>query len=168
LFELLHPRLWLLIGASAFVTLIAFTNLASLLMARGAARRQEMGVRAAIGASRARLVRQLLVESETIAVLGAVAGFVLASWIFRLLVARVPPGSFPLLPSGVDARALTFAIASALACGALFGVVPALRASKPDLESVWRGRLRLSAPRARRAGAALVAAEIALGLVLLC
>jgi len=168
LFELLHPRLWLLIGASAFVTLIAFTNLASLLMARGAARRQEMGIRAAIGASRGRLVRQLLVESEVIAILGAIAGFAFASWIFELLAARVPQGSFLLLPDRVDARALTFAIASALACGAVFGVLPALRVSKADLEGALRGRLRPSAPGARRAGAALVTAEVALGLVLLC
>src|SRR6185503_1692925 len=88
-----------------------------------------MGIRAAIGASRGRLVRQLLVESEVIAILGAIAGFVFASWIFELLAARVP---------------------------------------KADLEGALRGRLRLSAPGAGRAGAALVTAEVALGLVLLC
>ena len=168
LFELQHARLWLLIGASTFVTLIAFTNLASLLMARSMARRQEMSVRAAIGASRGRLIRQLLVESELIALLGAMAGFAIAIWIFKLLTARVPQGSLHLLPDAPDARALAFAIASALVCGAVLGVVPALRVSKADLDGAWRGRLRLSGPSARRAGAALVTAEVALGLVLLC
>jgi predicted permease len=137
-------------------------------MARGMARRQEMSVRAAIGASRGRLIRQLLVESELIALLGAMAGFAIATWIFKLLAARVPQGSLHLLPDAPDARALAFAIASALVCGAVLGVVPALRVSKADLDGAWRGRLRLSGPSARRAGAALVTAEVALGLVLLC
>jgi putative ABC transport system permease protein len=169
LFELSHPLLFLLIGASAFVTVIAFTNLASLLLARGSARRQEIGIRAAIGASRARLVRQLLVESQVIALAGAAAGLAFASWLFRLLAAQVPPSSgYQLVPDGLHLRALAFGIGSALACGAIFGILPAARVSLPDLDGALRGRLKAAAPGTRRAGALLVTAEVALGLILLC
>ena len=169
LFELSHPLLFLLIGASAFVTVIAFTNLASLLLARGSARRQEIGIRAAIGASRGRLVRQLLVESQVIALAGAAAGLVFASWLFKVLAAQVPASSgYQLIPEGLHLRALVFGIALSLACGAIFGVLPAARVSLPDLDGALRGRLKGTAPGSRRAGAVLVAAEVALGLILLC
>jgi predicted permease len=169
LFERSHSLLFLLIGASAFVTVIAFTNLASLLLARGTARQQEIGIRAAIGASRGRLVRQLLVESQVLALAGSVAGLALGWWVFKLIAAQVPGGSyFYLVPEGLDGRALIFAVASALACGAIFGVLPAAKVSLPDVDGALRGRLKSAAPGARRAGALLVAAEVALGLILLC
>jgi predicted permease len=169
LFELSHPLLYLLIGASAFVTVIAFTNLASLLLARGSARRQEIGIRAAIGAGRGRLIRQLLVESQVIALAGSVAGVVIATWVFRLIAAQVPANSsYTLVPDGLDLRAMLFGVASSLACGAIFGILPAARVSLPDLDGALRGRLKAAAPAGRRAGAVLVAAEVALGLILLC
>jgi putative ABC transport system permease protein len=167
LFELSRPLLWLLIGASGFVLLIAFTNLASLLMARGTARQQEVGIRAAVGASRWRIIRQLLIESQVIAAAGAAAGLLLAAWAFQLIASQLPAGYYRLVPEGLDARAMVFGVCSSLLCGALFSMVPALRLSMPNLDAALRGRRTRASAGTTRAGAVLVAAEVALGLVLL-
>ena len=126
---------WLLLGAASLVLLIACADIASLLLVRGERRREEIAIRLAIGASRGRLVRQLLVESLLLGGLGAAAGVAVAYWTVTLLRSAIPDG-FPIptvAAAGVDPRVLAFAVASALAGAVGFGLAPALRASGTDL-----------------------------------
>ena len=116
------------------VLLIACANVANLLIARGFMRQKEIAVRLSLGASRGRLVRQLLVESLTLSLLGGVAGVFLSIVLTRALVTLVPAGDSPLLIQATpDVRVLGFAFALTLATGVIFGLLPALRASRPDL-----------------------------------
>ena len=167
-----RPVLLVLLGTVAFVLLIACVNVANLLLARLAARRRELVVRLALGASRWRLVRQLLVESLLLAVLGGAAGVLLAKWGVALLVAAVPPQQLMAMPYlrglGLDWRVLGFACAVTLLTGLVFGVAPALRASKPDLrESLQEGARGTTGGADRRLRELLVVSETALALVLL-
>ena len=162
-----QPLLVLLV-ASAVVLLIACINIASLQVTRGATRARELAVRRALGATRGRLVSQLLVESSLLALLGGALGLAFAVGMTRVLVRLVPLGSVPRLEEiTVDSRLLLFTFATALATGLLFGLWPALRASDPRLSPALResGRRGSSAqsPRLRRA---LVVTELALALVL--
>ena len=128
-----RPVLWLLLGAVAFVLLIACADVANLLLARAVAREREMSVRAALGASRLRLLRQNLVESLLISGLGGVAGLLLATWslgAIRLLV----PSNMPLAaPIRIDGGVLAFTMGVSLASGLLFGLFPSLHAYRSDL-----------------------------------
>ena len=167
--------LWILLGAVGFVLLISCANVANLLLARAAVRAREMAVRAAIGAGRWRVVRQLLTESLLLAGLGGILGFILGAWGVRVLLLFVP-GNIPRLtnPDGLtsapplDWRIAAFTIGVALLTGVLFGLFPALRISNPDLASVLKDAgSRGGTGRHTIARSLLVVTETALALVLL-
>ena len=123
----------ILFAVTATVLLIACANIANLLLARGAGRAAEMAVRLSIGASRAQLVRQLLLESCLLSVLGAIGGLVVAKWTLDLIGSIVPPDAAALVAFKMDPTMLAFAGALALATGVLFGLFPALHSTRPDL-----------------------------------
>jgi predicted permease len=157
-----------LLAAVGFVLLIACANLAGLLLSRGSARQREVAVRAAMGASRARVVRQLLTESLLLAGAGGVLGLVLARWGIEVLRALAPPDTPGIETAGLDPHVLGFTLAVTLATGVLFGLVPALGASRTDVNASLRegGRGSTQGARSHRLRAALVASEIALAFVL--
>jgi putative ABC transport system permease protein len=164
--ELRRPLL-VLLGAVAFVLLIACTNMANLVLPRALARRREMAVRAALGARRSRLVRQLLTESLLLGVVGGVAGLALAYWGLDALVSLAPAGTPRLRDIALDGRVLAFSLAVSLATGVAFGLAPALSASRTDVQAALHESGR-SPALARHPGARLlVVAEIALSLVLM-
>ncbi|HEV8200299.1 MAG TPA: ABC transporter permease [Candidatus Polarisedimenticolia bacterium] len=163
-----RQALWVLFGAVGVVLLIASVNLASLSLARASSRHREMAVRAALGASRGRLVRQLGAESLLLSLLGGAAGVLLAGFGVDLLVALSPASLPRLVEVHLDRRVLLFTLAIALLSGMVFGLGPALWGSRPDLQEMLRSRRGDGAGPARRRGrSVLVVAEIALSLVLL-
>jgi putative ABC transport system permease protein len=163
------PRdlLGLLAGAVAFVLLIACVNCASLLVARAVGRERELTVRVALGASRGRLLRQLLTESVLLGAIGGGAGLLLAAWLVGLL-ARVMPVSVPRASAiGLDWRVAGFTAAVALFAGLIFGTAPALVAAHSTGSGRWKVRgASVSHSRARLRGF-LVVSEVALSMVLL-
>jgi len=163
----IRPSLWILLGAVSFILLIACANVANLLLARGAARRQEVAVRASLGASRARLIRQLLTESALLALLGGALGLLVASWTLPALIALVPPGMIPRLDEvKVNGEVLGFTLMLSLATSLLFGLAPAIEMSKSRLlEFLKQGDGRFTSGQGLRG--LLVVSEIALSLVLL-
>jgi putative ABC transport system permease protein len=163
-----RPALWLLLGAVGFVLLIACANIASLLLTRATARRREMAVRAALGAGRGDLLRQLLVENLLLAIVGGGLGLLLALWGIDLLRA-LNLGNLPRMAEvGVDLRVFAFTALVSLVTGLLFGLVPALYASRVNLSECLKLNARSSAGAASgRLRSLLVIAEVALALVLL-
>ena len=162
------PMLWVLMAAVAMVLLIACVNVASLYLVRSAERGKELAIRAALGAARRRLVAQLLGESLVLGIAGGAAGFLLAFVGLRAIIAMGPTTLPRAAELGIDLRVFGFATAVSLLTGLLFGVVPALRFSRPDLERALRDGSRGSAGRGqRRLRGALVVAEISIALVLL-
>jgi len=158
-----------LLGAVLFVLLIASTNVANMLLARAAGRQKEISIRNALGAGRFRLIRQLLAESLLLAALGGAAGLLLAVWGVYLLVAFGPAGLPRAGEVAVDMRALGFTFAVSLLTGIIFGLAPALQASRPDLNETLKEGMRGATGSAghRRMRSLLVVSEIALSLVLL-
>ena len=158
---------WVLLGGVAVVLLIACGNLANLLLARAVARQREIAVRGALGAGRGRILRQLLTESGLLALLGTGGALLLAPVLLRVLVATAPLDIPFLEQAAVDRRMLAFAAAVAVACAALFGIAPAVRLSRSDLEQALRaGRDASQAGHMRLRGALLVA-QVSLSVVLL-
>ena len=159
----------MLMGLVSLVLVAACANVANLLLARGAARRREIALRLALGASRGRIVRQLLAESLLLASAGAALGTLLAWWGRDLLLALRPFGNAPVvLDLPLDARVLGFTIASAVATALLFGLAPALRATRVDLTAEFQGGTRALVSGGRsRLSQALMVVQIALSLVLL-
>jgi len=163
-----RPLVLALLGAVGFVLLIACANVSNLLLVRASAREREVAIRSALGGDRFRLIRQMLVESGVLALLGGVVGLVLAWGGIQLLLA-LRPEDLPRLDSvGIDVVVLLFTLAAALGAALLFGTIPALQASKPDLAESLRDRGQtLSRTRQRLIRNGIVAFEVALSLVLL-
>jgi predicted permease len=160
--------LWLFLGAVSLVLLIGCVNVANLLLARSAARQREIAIRAALGAGRGRLVRQLLTESLAIGVLGGVAGVGLAYLGVRALVAGAPAYIPRLDEVSVSGPVLVFALGISMLSALLFGLVPSLRASAVHPGVVSEGGARAGSGRRERAGRdALVVTELALSVILL-
>jgi putative ABC transport system permease protein len=165
----IRPALLVFSGAVALVLLIACANVANLLLARATARDREMAVRAALGAGRKRLVRQMLTESLVLAVTGGLLGLALAWWGVQGLKAAAPPTLPRLDEVGLDPVALTFTAVAVVITGFLFGIAPAVRGSGYALHStlVAGGRAGIGGGRGERLRAILVVAQVALALVLL-
>jgi putative ABC transport system permease protein len=160
--------LLILFYAVAFVLLIACANIANLLLARATARQKEMAVRSALGASRLRIVRQLLTESLLISFIGGAFGLVVSFWLTRLLVAISPANTPRFDEIRPDARVIAFVIALAVITGLVFGLAPALQASRVDQSGTLKKSARGSAGgRSDRLRGFLMAGEIALSFVLL-
>ena len=168
LFGEMRPVLLLLFGAVGFVLLIACANFANLLLVRGADRDQELSIRAAIGAGRGRLIRQLVLESTILALVGGAAGALLSVVALRAIVAAAGSDVPRLIEARVDLTTLAFLLMISLLTGGLFGLLPALKLSRVDVADRLRGQGRAStgAARTRRLRTLLVVAEVALALVL--
>ncbi|HEX4947024.1 MAG TPA: ABC transporter permease, partial [Blastocatellia bacterium] len=161
--------LWILLGAVAFVLLIACANVANLLLARATARQKEIAVRAALGATRGTVIRQLLTESVMLSVLGGSAGLVLAWWGTEALIRLSPPELADLQAVQISLPVLLFTFVIALLTGIIFGLVPAVEAARVDLNETLKegGKNPGSTSRSHRLRNVFVVAEVALALVLL-
>jgi macrolide transport system ATP-binding/permease protein len=173
---LIHPILrgpvisfmWVLMATVALVLLIACTNLANLLLARATERRREIAVRLALGATRMRLLRQLLTENVLLSFIGGALGLLLAVWIINVVKAFRPPVNFPLtITLELDARVFAFTLTASVLTGIFFGLMPALQATKPDLVPALKESASQGGFRRSRLRSGLVVAQIALSLVLL-
>ena len=161
--------LLILLGAVCFVLLIACANVANLLLTRSSARSRELAIRAALGAGRARLLRQMLTESLVLALIGGAAGLLLAAWGLDVLQSLAPPGLPRLSDIRIDVRVLGYALGAAVATGLLFGTAPAFHAAGTRASGQLKegGRGGSEGIRGRRLRSVLAIAELAVALVLL-
>ena len=165
----IRPAMLVLLGAVGFVLILACANVANILLSRGLEREHEIAIRAAMGANRKRIVRQLLTESLALAVTGGAGGLLLSYWLIDIIVA-LSPATLPRIEQvTVDGRVLGFSLAVSVLTAVLFGLVPALQFSKPDLNLSLKqgGRSTTGSPARRRTRNLLVIAEMALAIVLL-
>jgi len=164
-----RPALLVLSGAVALVLLIACANVANLLLARATAREKEVAIRLALGAGRARVMRQFLLESLLLSLAGAAAGLLLAGWGVQALVAANPYNIPRLEQAGLDARAVGFTLFVAAVSALLFGLAPALQASRTDFHDALKegGKTSAMGSGGQRVRSALVIFEVALALVVL-
>jgi len=161
--------LGLLFGGVALMLLIGCANVSILLLARGTKRRQELAVRASVGATRGRIARLLLTESLALSLCGAVTGVLLAGLLVKLIVRWLSPDTFPSEAAiGINLAVLLFSTAVALLTGTVFGLSPALQLSRPDLAPAMAGSRRTTGGiRSKRTHGILVASQVALTLILL-
>ena len=164
-----RTALYILLAAVGCVLLIACANVASLVLARSASRSREIALRAALGATRGRIIRQLITESLVLAVVGAIAGTLLARWAISAVVQLYPHNLPRAEQVGIDPRVLAFTAALAIFTGILFGLVPALQASRINLNDAMRegGRGTVGSTHHTRLRSGLVIAETAIGVMLL-
>ncbi|HKS82052.1 MAG TPA: ABC transporter permease [Candidatus Acidoferrales bacterium] len=161
------PLLYVLLGAVGFVLLIACVNIANLLLARSTGRTREFAIRAAMGASRSRVVRQLLTEGVLLSVTGGVLGLLLAAWGTRVAIRMLPQALPRSGQVGLDTHVLIFTLALSLLAGILFGLAPALKAFQTNLQDTLREGGRGSSGRRHRLQSIFVVTETALALILL-
>ncbi len=164
----IRPMLWLLFAAVGVILLIACANLANLTLARGLWRQREIAVRAALGASKWRLIRQLVTETMLISLLGGAAGLLIAHWGLYLLL-KFPQNFVTPEDVTLDKRVLLFALGVSILTGWLFGLLPALQLAKPELQTFLKegGRSGSHGPRWNRIRSGFVVAQVALSLILL-
>jgi putative ABC transport system permease protein len=164
-----RPALLVLLGAVALVLLIACANVANLLLARAATRQKEIAIRAAIGATRWRVIRQLLTESFLLSLMGGIAGVLLAIWAIELLVSAQPANLPRLTEIELDRYVLLYTVGLTTLTGFIFGLAPALQASRSDLNESLKDGMRETSGglRRNRTRSVLVISEIALSLILL-
>src|SRR5580698_2338637 len=163
----IRPTLLVLLGAVGFVLLIACVNVANLMLARSTVRMREFAVRAALGATQGRVVRQLLTESTLLALIGGVLGLLLAVWGTRGALGLLPAALPRSQEIGLDSRVLLFTLLVSVAVGLLFGLVPALRTSRQDLHSTLKDGVRSVGGTHHRTQNTFVVLEVAMALVLL-
>ncbi|MGC2285992.1 MAG: ABC transporter permease [Candidatus Acidiferrum sp.] len=164
-----RPAILMLVGAVCFVLLIACANVANLLLSRATGRRRELAMRLALGATRGRIIRQMLTESILLAIFAGTAGLLLSVWGTKFLASLIPEGIAPMAGVGIDGRVLLFTLAVSLATGILFGIIPASRVSQFHLAPMLqlgggRGSVGTGGHQLRDA---LVICEVALAIVLL-
>jgi len=165
----LKTSLIVLLSAVGFVLLIACANVANLLLARAATRQKEIAVRTALGASRLRVVRQLLTESVLLSVVSGIAGLALSIWLIKLLIAITPPNTPRIDEVGIDLRVFGFTLTVTVLAGLLFGLVPALQTSRPNLNEELKdnGQRGSETGGRNRVGSFLIVSEIAISFILL-
>jgi len=157
-----------LMGVVTLVLLLACVNLANLLLARATERRKELAIRLAVGASRRRIIRQLITESVLLSLAGGAGGLLLAVWINSLVASiKLPTDIAIVFPLGIDWRVLVFAIVISLATGIVFSLLPALQSSRPDLVPALKDEASMGGFRRSRLRNTLVVVQVALSLVLL-
>ena len=163
-----RERLYVLLAAVVLVLLIACGNVSNLLLARGTSRARELALRSALGAGQARLLRQLFTESVVLGTISIAAGLALAAWFVRLLIAFTPPGVPRIEQAALHPPVVGFAVGLALAASLLFGLLPAWRASRPDVQRTLKDGNRAGSRGTNDAvRSILIAGEVALALVLL-